>query len=254
MKGRIGCPGGIVTRIPCFGALSRGPGRELSAEAKFRLRVFDFYYQSSAGFSKSGKPDVNLTCRRFGIYRSYFYRWKARYNGHNLLSLENRPTVPKRKREPEYPRSLVSAVRKIREENPTYSAKKIRPILLRTMAEADVPCAATLGRLISRNSLFFRADTKQHKKRSNSAKKAHERQRKPYNLKADGAGEIIEFDMKHINLFGKKLYAFCGIDPAETVGFRPAKSRRYTSPLPQQASLRPAKRLRGAKRDRPKPR
>jgi transposase InsO family protein len=200
-----------VTRIPHARALSRGPRDELSEDAKFRLRVFDFYYQSSARFSESGKADAALTCRRLGIHRSYFYRWKARYDKRNLSSLEAKSTAPKKRREPEYSRELVAAVRDIRKKDPTYSAKKIRPILLRTMS--DVPSATTLGRLINRENLFFRADTKLHKKRSNSAKTAHKRKRKPYNLKAEKAEQIIEFDMKHINLLGQKCYAFCAIDP-----------------------------------------
>jgi len=81
------------------------------------------------------------------------------------------------------------------------------------MSEEDVPSVATIGRLISREKLFFRPDTKRRKKHSKAAKAAHERKRKPYDLKADGARKVIEFDMKHIYLLGVKLYAFCAIDP-----------------------------------------
>jgi hypothetical protein len=42
-----------------------------------------------------------------------------------------------------------------------------------------------LNRLASRENLFFRPDTKLHRKRSKAAKKAHERKRKPGSLKAD---------------------------------------------------------------------
>lgn len=38
------------------------------------------------------------------------------------------------------------------------------------------------------------------------------RRRKPHGLRAAGPNEIIEFDMKHINLPGRRLYALCGID------------------------------------------
>jgi putative transposase len=81
------------------------------------------------------------------------------------------------------------------------------------MEEAAVPSKATLGRLISREKLFFRPDLKRRKKHSKAAKIAHERMRKPYNLKAEEARKVIEFDMKHIYLLGAKLYAFCSIDP-----------------------------------------
>ncbi|GMO55741.1 MAG: hypothetical protein Ta2A_00750 [Treponemataceae bacterium] len=115
---------------------------------------------------------------------------------------------------PKYSREVVRAVRDIRKIESTYSGVKIRPILLRTMAAADVPSVATLGRLIQREKFFFRADVKRHKKHSKAAKKAHERKRKPHNLKAEAteSGKIIEFDMKHIYLLGQKRYAFCAID------------------------------------------
>jgi transposase InsO family protein len=183
---------------------ARGERKALSEKAKFRLKVFDWYRNSSPRFSLSGLPDASITCRRFGIHRSYFYRWKGRYDPKRLSSLENKRTVPKR--EPGYSRELARAARAIREADPSYSAKKIRPILLRSMTAAEAPSVSTLGRLIAREHLFFRADTKRHKKRSKAT-------RKPYNLKADGARQIIEFDMKHVYLLGQKHYAFCAVDP-----------------------------------------
>jgi len=124
--------------------------------------------------------------------------------------LKTKAAPPTRKRKPDYSQELVSKVRDIRKADPTYSAKKIRPILLRESAE--VPSVATLRRLIRRNNLFFHPDTKLHKKRSQSAKQVHQRLCKPANLYADAPAQIIEFDMKHVYLLGVKQYAFCAID------------------------------------------
>jgi len=162
--------------------LARGQPKDLSAKAKFRLTVFDWYYQKSPALSITGVKNGSLTCRHFGIQRSLFYYWLKRYNKQYLQSLENKSRAPKQKRKPEYSQELVAKVRKIRKADPTYSAKKIRPILLRELAE--VPSVATLGRLIRRNNLFFRPDTKLHKKRSRTAKQAYQRLRKPANLYA----------------------------------------------------------------------
>jgi transposase len=190
----------MVTPVPYLRELARGTGRELSEKAKFRLKVFDWYRNTSARFSPAGQSDASVTCRHFGIHRSYFYRWKRRYDRKRLSSLENKRTAPKRKREPGYSRELVRVVRMIREADPSYSAKKIRPILLRSMETAEVLSVATLGRLINRENLFFRADTKRRKKHSKAATTAHERTRKPSTLKARGARQLIEFDMKHVYL------------------------------------------------------
>jgi len=211
MKGSFGCPTRIVTRLPRLCTQAQLREVELSKKATFRLEVFDWYYNNSSLFSLSGQPDAKLTCRHFGIHRSYFYRWKKRYDKRRLASLENRSQAPHKKRKPEYSRDAVKAVKEIRQKDPTYSGKKIRPILLRSMAEAAVPSEATIGRLIRREKLFFRADASRRKKHSNSAKKAHERLRKPYNLKPEDKREIVEFDMKHVYLLGTKLYAFCAI-------------------------------------------
>jgi transposase InsO family protein len=211
MKGSIGCPTRIVTVFPNQRTVGKLREVDLSKEAKRRLEIIDWYFLKSPYKSLSGKADAKLTCRHFGIHRSQFYRWLKRYNPKNIKSLEKTSTAPKKKREPEYSRALVKVVREIREADPTYSAEKIRPILLRTMPKNEVPSVATLGRLITRNNLFFRADVKRHKKRSNSAKKAH-RQRKPYGLKPEDGKRLIEFDMKHVQLLGSKHYAFCAID------------------------------------------
>jgi hypothetical protein len=80
--------------------LAKGETKELSEKARFRLKVFDWYRNSSPRFSLSAKPEARLICRHFGIHRSYFYRWKKRYESKRLSAPENKPTIPKRKREP----------------------------------------------------------------------------------------------------------------------------------------------------------
>jgi transposase InsO family protein len=212
MKGSIGCPTRIITVFPNQRTLARLREVKLSKEAKHRLKVIDWYRLRSPEFSQNRKPNAKLTCRHFGIHRSQFYRWLKRYNPRNLATLEKSSTVPKKKKMPQYSRALVNSVRKIREADPTWSARKIRPILLRTIPEHEVPSIATLGRLILRENLFFRADVKRHKKRSKSAKKTHARLRKPYGLKPEEGKRLVEFDMKHIQLLGMKHYAFCAID------------------------------------------
>jgi transposase len=163
--------------------LARGETKALSHKAKLRLAVFDWYYNESPRFSRSGLPDASITCRRFGIHRSYFYRWKKRYEPKRLCTLENKSRAPKNKRQAGYSRELAQAVRRIRQEAPSYSAKKLRPILLRERDRACAPSVSTLGRLISRENLFFRPDTKRHTKRSKAAKNVHGAWESPLSLK-----------------------------------------------------------------------
>jgi hypothetical protein len=200
----------IVTRIPRLCSQKVFQEVELSKVAKFRLKVLDWYRNSSAIFSKSGKPEVKLTCRHFGIHRSYFYRWIKRFDPRKISTLENKSCRPHKKNVPRYSSAIVKSVQEIREVDQTYSGKKIRAILLRSFPEKEVPSVASIGRLIKRKNFFFRADSiNLRKKKSNSTKKMHERKRKPYGLKPEDGHEIIEFDMKHVYQLGIKHYAFC---------------------------------------------
>ena len=59
----------------------------LSREAKYRLRVIEYYL---------GCRSLALTCR------SCFYKWYKRFNPHNLGSLENLSRKPHRVRHEAY--------------------------------------------------------------------------------------------------------------------------------------------------------
>ena len=69
----------------------------------------------------------------------------------------------------------------------------------------------TIGRIIKRFSLYFRAKIVASKTRSKQMRQ-YWKQRKPYLLCANGPRSVIEFDMKHIYLGGVKQYAFVAVD------------------------------------------
>lgn len=129
---RTGCPMHIVTVLPHQKQLAKGHSGELSRKARHRLEIIDWYNQVSERKSQTGLKDASLTCRHFGIERSYFYRWYGRFKKHGIAGLENRTSRPKRVRREAVGAEIVEEIRRIRQKNPTYSAKKIRPILLRT--------------------------------------------------------------------------------------------------------------------------
>jgi len=130
MKGRIGCPTTIITPSPRQGESAKLKTTNLSAKARQCLRIFDQRRDESYRFSKDGKPNASLTCWHFGIRRSRFRRWDKRFDRRRLSTLEDRPTAPRKRRGPSHARELARKVREMRKANPTYSAKKIRPILL----------------------------------------------------------------------------------------------------------------------------
>ncbi len=72
-------------KVPRARQLAR-PGQELSRAACARLLWMDFYHTHAR--------NAALTCRRFGMSRQTFYRWKHRFDPHRLTSLEGRSHRP----------------------------------------------------------------------------------------------------------------------------------------------------------------
>ena len=200
MSNRIGSSTIYLTTLPNNQALSRIRSISLSREAKHRLRVIEYYLNCN---------NISLTCRHYGITRSYLYKWLKRYNPKYLQSLESRSRRPHTVRKTTYNTDFVSLIRKLRQDYPYMSAKKLARIVHRDFGLTY--SAATIGRIIKRFKLYFRSVILISKKRA-----ARQRQiwknRKPYSLKADKPRSVIEFDMKHIYLGGVKQYAFVAID------------------------------------------
>jgi transposase-like protein len=200
MSNRVGSSTIYRTTLPNNLALSRIHSVSLSKQARHRLRIIEYYQETG---------NVSLTCRHFGIGRSYLYKWLSRYNPKYLASLENKSTRPLTVRQATYDTRFVGLIRKLRTDYPSYSAKKLARIVFRDYGITY--SAATIGRIIKRFGLYFRAVVLASKKRAKQAKQLW-KQRKPYLLTADKPRCVIEFDMKHIYLGGVKQYAFVAVD------------------------------------------
>lgn len=201
MSNRVGSSTIYSTTLPNNQAFARIHSVNLSKAAKHRLQIIEHYLHKTR--------NVSLTCRHYAISRSYFYKWLKRYNPKNLASLENQSRRPRHVRAPCYTTDQVNLIRRLRKQRPTYSAKKLHHVLKRD--EGLAISAATIGRIIKRFKLYFRAVVAATKQRSARARQVW-KQRKPYNLKATGPRQLIEFDMKHVYAAGQRLYAFVAID------------------------------------------
>ena len=201
MTNNVGSSTIYSTILPNNAALSRIRPVNLSKLAKFRLSVIEHYLNKTR--------NVSLTCRHFAIPRSYFYKWYSRYNPRNLASLEDHSRRPHKLRPATYNYALVKLVRKLRTDYPSYSSKKIAIILLRDFGIAF--SHSTIGRIILKYRLYFKAIVTQARYRSKRAIEVW-KQRKPYHLKAYAPAKVIEFDLKHIYVNCIKQYAFVAID------------------------------------------
>lgn len=196
------------TILPNNKAFSRIKPKSLSSEAKFRLLFIDNY--------RNITHNVNETCRLFDIARSLFYKWYKRFNPYDLSTLENRSSRPHRVRTVKYNTEVVSLIRKYRQckDTATYSAKKLACIIHRDYPDQlDLHVsAATIGRIIRKYNLFFAEIDKKTRKRPRYSTPWKKRKPAGIHTKLSTARTLIEFDMKHVYVGGKRYYAFCAID------------------------------------------
>lgn len=198
MSNHVGSSTIYRTILPNNEALGRIRDVKLSRDAKHRLKIIEYYLDCH---------NVSLTCRHFGICRSYFYKWYKRFNPRRLDSLEDLSCRPYHTRKVSYGFELVKLVRKLRTDYPRFSAKKLAVVLARDYGIRY--SAATIGRVIYKFKLYF-SRTMRITRRKAALK--FWVKRKPYDLKATRPRQVIEFDMKHIYQGGTKKYAFVAID------------------------------------------
>jgi putative transposase len=201
MSKSIGSSTIYSTILPNSASLARINSVSLSKTARHRLAIIEHYLHKT--------NNISLTCRHYCISRSYFYKWYTRYNPRNLKTLEDKSRKPKNLRQATYDYSLVKLVRRLRTDYPSYSSKKIAVILKR---DWNISFSySTIGRIIKKFNLYFRAKIIASKNRSRRAVQVWKK-RKPYGLRAKAPGSVIEFDMKHIYASGLKQYAFVAVD------------------------------------------
>lgn len=144
MRGSIGAPMGLRSVAPP-NLRQVKQTVTLPKSAKVRLAWFDYY-------NTHGK-NAALTARHFGIAKSCFFKWKARYDRLGPRGLIDQPKRPKTTRQPLTPAPVVSAIRTLRKTNPEYSKYKLAVILKRDYGYQV--SASTVGRVISKHQLFF---------------------------------------------------------------------------------------------------
>lgn len=96
-------------------------------------------------YYEAHERNAALTCRRFGISRQTFYRWKRRYRPRDLTSLESRSHRPRRLRRPTWSPELSQAVLQLREQYPRWGKDKLA-VLLR--CEGEEVSTSMVGRIL----------------------------------------------------------------------------------------------------------
>lgn len=165
---------------------------KLSREARERLAWMDCYRECG---------NVTLVCRKFGIGRKSFYRWRKRYDPWDLTSLESFSRHPKHS-----PRktswNIEQQVLETKRLHPRWGKEKIALYL---RVKKDIALSGkTVWKILSRYKLTVRYKTKKRrtpKPRVNWAE-------------IHSPGDLAELDTKFINLQGRRVYQYTLIDVA----------------------------------------
>src|SRR5438128_1692792 len=111
-------------------------GKSLSRAAQTRLQWMLFYLFNGR--------NVARTCRHFGISRQTFYRWRRRFDRHDLTTLEGRSHRPRNTRQPTWTTATAERVLALRKQYPCWGKDKLvvllaREKLYRSTAAASSP-------------------------------------------------------------------------------------------------------------------
>jgi len=168
-------------------------GRSLSRAAQTRLQWMLFYFFNGRS--------VVRTCRHFGISRQTFYRWKRRFDRHDLTTLEERSHRPRKVRQPTWSARLAERVLSLRKQFPRWGKDKLAVLLRR---EHLTVSTSMVGRILT--------DLKRRGALHEPPKPAVLRQarrklrnrpwaiRKPKHWRIEPPGDLVEIDTKEIRM------------------------------------------------------
>lgn len=91
-------------------------------------------------------------CREYGISRKTGYKWLARFEETGIDGLVDESRRPLRS-PAQAGNSLVVEVVKLREAHPTWGPRKIRVLMAKRMAGAELPSSRTIARILDRSNL-----------------------------------------------------------------------------------------------------
>ena len=164
--------------------LAQHPSPTLSREAAQRHRWLRYWAAHG--------QNASLTCRHFGISRTTFYRWRARYQPQHLGTLEDRSSRPQHRRNPTWTVEDVLAVRTLREQYPRWGKEKLQRLLER---QGVVLSVSMVGRILT----HLRHSGQLHEPRSSLRTRKQQRPRpyalrKPREYAVAAPGDLVQVD------------------------------------------------------------
>lgn len=201
MKGRYnGCRMTIYgTVIPRARSIASWAWRmeSLTTRARYKIKVLDWHRQHGS--------NVSLTARHFGLGRMTAWRWLKRFRASGVIGLNEYSRRPKKLREPTTSWETVIRTVELRKQYPAWGKYKLKVLLEKQGVRTSI---STVGRILKRRNLINQRISRKRRKAALRPKA-----RFPKGLRISREGDLVQMDVKHINLVGgRKLYQFTAID------------------------------------------
>src|ERR1700681_253962 len=173
-------------------------GKRRSRPAQARLQWMLFYFFNGRNASR--------TCRRFGISRQTFYRWKRRFDRHDLTTLEARSHRPRTVRQPTWTVELAERVLSLRKQYPRWGKDKLAVLLRREKCTVSTSMVGRiLGDLKRRGALHEPPKSAVLRQARRKLRNRPWAIRKPKHWPIAQPGDLVEIDTKESRMRGGVL-------------------------------------------------
>jgi transposase InsO family protein len=150
--------------------------------------------------------NASRTCRRFGISRQTFYRWKRRFDRHDLTTLEARSHRPRKVRQPTWTVELAERLLSLRKQYPRWGKDKLAVLLRREKCTVSTSMVGRiLGDLKRRGALHEPPKSAVLRQARRKLRNRPWAIRKPKHWPIAQPGDLVEIDTKEIRMRGGVL-------------------------------------------------
>lgn len=168
-------------------------GKKRSKAAQRRLQWMLFYFFNGW--------NVARTCRHFGISRQTFYRWKRRFDRHDLTALEERSHRPRKVRQPTWTPELQECVLALRRQYPRWGKDKLVVMARKRKHSVSTSMVGRILTFLKRRGLLHEpprpAVLRQVRRK---LRKRPWAVRKPKYWRIREPGDLVEVDTKEIRM------------------------------------------------------
>jgi len=159
---------------------------------------------------------VSEICRKFGIHRATFYKWKCRFKEHTIRSLETQTKDPKTKRTRSFCPIKDERIITLRKKYPYYGKQKLK-VLYRRIYQEDIS-SWYIQRVIQTYELY--PPRRGHKGTTKLIRKRVPRMRiTQFKSNIPSFGLLLHLDTVEVRIQGKKRYILTAVDSYTRVAF-----------------------------------